>query len=118
MLRSELSKTDDSAFPYVDQFGDVSRLEVVKHGRLVEVREVGHVLAPLKLGWVDLLHLILLQYLALVLADLDRNLSKNERNWFTNARDSKHNILKAHLVALRFFDGALGEASVLHWNPA
>ena len=48
----------------------------MEHGRLVEVREVGHVLAPLELGRVDLLYLVLLQHLALVLAEFDRDLSK------------------------------------------
>ena len=80
----------ENSFPHVDQFGDVSRLEIVKHGRLVEVREVGHVLAPLKLGRVDLLHLILLQYLALVLAEFDRNLIIMRGDSFTNCACFEH----------------------------
>ena len=39
---------------YVDEFRDVSGLEVVKNGGLVEISQVGHVLATLKLRWVDL----------------------------------------------------------------
>jgi hypothetical protein len=36
---------------------DVSGLQVVQHGGLVEVGQVGHVLALFELGRVDLLHL-------------------------------------------------------------
>ena len=40
--------------PYVDQLGGVARLQVPEDGRLVEVGQVGHVLALLELGRVDL----------------------------------------------------------------
>ena len=39
---------------YVDEFGDISGLEVVKNRGLVEIRQVRHVLATLKLRRVDL----------------------------------------------------------------
>ena len=39
---------------HVDEFGDVSGLQVVEYRGLVEIGQVGHVLATLKLRWVDL----------------------------------------------------------------
>lgn len=67
----------------------------MQHARVVEVGQVGHVLAPLELGRVDLLDLVLLEDLPLVLAALD-----------------------GHLVPLRRLDRSLYEAPLLDGNPA
>jgi hypothetical protein len=50
---------------YVDEFGLVSGLEVPQDRRLVEEREVGHVLAFLKLGRIHLSDLLGLEGLFL-----------------------------------------------------
>ena len=80
---------------HVDEFGDVSGLEVMEDAGVVQVGEVGHVLAPLELWRIDLLDLVLLEDLAVVLAALD-----------------------GHFVALRGLDGALHETALLDGDPA
>ena len=44
----------------VNELVDVTDLQVVKYGWIVEVCQVGHVLAFLELGWVDLVDLVFL----------------------------------------------------------
>jgi len=51
--------------PYVDVSGAVARSEIVQHGRLVQVRHVGHVLDLLELWRIHLLDLVLLHRLLL-----------------------------------------------------
>ena len=51
---------------YIDQFGLVARSQVVKDRCFVEIGQVGHILAFLKLGRVDLLDLLPLEDLLLV----------------------------------------------------
>lgn len=46
---------------YVDQIGIVSGFEIMQNRGLVQVRQVAHVLAFLKLGRIDLLNLILFE---------------------------------------------------------
>ena len=50
---------------YVDEFALVSALEVPEDGGLVQVGQVGHVLAFLKLGRVDRYHQLTLGHLFL-----------------------------------------------------
>ena len=57
--------TKISADTYVDHFGLVARLEVPQHRRLVQVGQVGHVLALLELGRVHLGDLVALEALFL-----------------------------------------------------
>ena len=45
---------------YVDETIEVSLSQVVQDGSLVQVGHVGHVVCHLKLGWVNLLEVILL----------------------------------------------------------
>ena len=59
---------------YIDQFGLVAGPQVVKDRGLIEIGEVRHVLALLKLGRVDLLDLLLLEDL-LLMADRDLDLA-------------------------------------------
>ena len=49
----------------VDQLVDISDLQVPKDGGVVEVGQVGHVLAAVELGRVDLAHLVLFVHLLL-----------------------------------------------------
>ena len=44
---------------YVDQVGQVALTQVAQHGRLVQLRQCGHVLAFVVLGWVLRLHVVL-----------------------------------------------------------
>ena len=61
---------------YIDELGLVSGPEVVQDGGLVEVGQVGHVLALLKLGRVHLLYLIPFEHLLVVTdANLDLRLT-------------------------------------------
>ena len=86
---------------YIDQLVDVSGVKVVEDGGLVEVRQVGHVFAFLKLGRIDLLNLILFQDPFLLLI------------WSGTQAD-----LDGDLVALGGVDDALDEAAFLQGNPA
>lgn len=53
------------AEPYVDELGVVTLLQVVEDRSIVEVGQIGHVLAFLVLGRVHLLELVLLEVLGL-----------------------------------------------------
>ena len=61
---------------YIDELGLVSGPQVVEDRGLVEVGQVGHVLALFKLGRVDLLDLVPLEHL-LVVTDADLDLGQN-----------------------------------------
>ncbi len=80
---------------------DVSSVKVVEDGGLVEVRQVGHVLALLKLGRIDLLNLILFQDTFLFLI------------WSGTQAD-----LDGDFVAFGGVDDALNVATLLQGNPA
>ena len=79
----------------VDELVDVARLQVVKYGSVVEVSQVGHVLALLEFRWVDLGNQILLEVLGLTAGNLNGD--------------------KVSLGALDF---TLDEAFLLAWDPA
>ena len=49
----------------VDELIHIANLQVVQDGRVVQVCQVGHILAFLVLGWVDLMDLVLLVLLSL-----------------------------------------------------
>ena len=49
----------------VDQLVDISDLQVPEDGGVIEVGQVGHILAAIELGGVDLAHLVLLVHLLL-----------------------------------------------------
>ena len=49
----------------VDQLVDISDLQVPEYGGVIEVGQVGHILAAVELGGVDLAHLVLLVHLLL-----------------------------------------------------
>lgn len=55
----------------VDKLVDVARLQVVQYGSVVEVSQVGHVLALLELGGIHLSNQVLLEVLGLTTGDLD-----------------------------------------------
>ena len=86
---------------YIDEFMKISRMEVVKNGGLVEIGQVGHVLALRKLRRVNLLNLILLQDPLLFLV----------RSW-------SQGHLDGDLVAVGRVDDALDETAFLERNPA
>ena len=58
----------------VDQSLHVSHLQIEQHGGVIEVSQVGHVLAAVKLGRVHLPNLILLEHLLITTLDCDGNL--------------------------------------------
>ena len=58
---------------HIDELDEVALLEVVEHGGVVEVGQVGHVLALLILGRVHLLHLLLLNALLLETEGMTRS---------------------------------------------
>ena len=72
----------------VDQLVDVSDPQVPEDRGVVEVGQIGHVLAAVELGRVDLTDQVLLEDLLLAALDLDR-----------------------HFLALRALDETLGEAA-------
>ena len=49
----------------VDQLVDISDLQIPENGGIIEIGQVGHILAAVKLGGVDLTHLVLLVHLLL-----------------------------------------------------
>jgi hypothetical protein len=49
----------------VDELVDVADPQVPQHGGVVQVGQVGHVVAAVELGRVDLPHLVLLEHLLL-----------------------------------------------------
>ena len=69
LQKSDIQRTYNiakiSADTYVDHFGLVARLEVPQHRRLVQVGQVGHVLALFELGRVHLGDLVALEALFL-----------------------------------------------------
>ena len=58
----------------VDQLVDVSDPQVPQHRRVVQVGQVGHVLAAVELGRVDLPNQVLLEDLLVAALDLDGDL--------------------------------------------
>lgn len=51
---------------YIDQFGIVALTQVVQHGGVVQIRQVGHVFHFLKLGRIDRMTLLFLERLFLM----------------------------------------------------
>ena len=79
----------------IDKLVDVSHFQVPEHRGVVQVGQVGHVLAAVKLGRVHLPHLVLLEHLLIATLDGD-----------------------GHLVSLCGLDETLEEASGwLVWHP-
>ena len=69
--------------PYVNELGVVTLFQVVQDRRVVEVRQVGHILGLLILGRVDLRQLVLLEVLVLLVP-------KREKRAISRALDFGH----------------------------
>jgi hypothetical protein len=58
----------------VDQLVDIPDHRVPEDTGITQIGEVGHVIRTVKLGWVDLAHLLLLEHLNLAI-NIDRDLA-------------------------------------------
>lgn len=81
---------------YVNQIGIISCFEIMQNRGLVQISQVAHVLTFLKLGWINLLNLILFEE-SLIFAAIQ---------------------LDCHFVAFGRVDDAFDKSTFLDWNPA